>query len=87
MPANLQPVANRLQARSPASTVIPLIDEQAVSALKALHMNTPTTEKTMLHYGRAAGVMYLLIIVVYMSALTLNTSFQSGTLFIPGAGS
>lgn len=42
-------------------------------------MNTQTTDKTMLRYARVAGVMHLLIIVVYMSGLTLNTSFQSGT--------
>lgn len=42
-------------------------------------MSTPDKHRTMQRYARLAGVMYLLILVVYMGGLTLNSSLHSGT--------
>lgn len=47
--------------------------------MKTAPTSTPVSDRTMLLYARVAGVMYLLILVVYMTGLTLNTSLHAGT--------
>lgn len=42
-------------------------------------MNIPTSDKTLQRYAKVAGVFYLLIIVIYMTGLTLNTGLHAGS--------
>lgn len=42
-------------------------------------MNSPTSDNSLQRYARVAGVFYLLILVIYMSGLTLNASVHAGT--------